>query len=381
VTLPLVTEMRIQLAPILRSWRTNSDSVYLRLRADVPVDVLARAVREAIPDQRGGEPVSTWPPVPVPGAVVLFVSYAESAAALDAFLADLAARLTDAVGPGAIDTFRPVFSPVDRPGTDFFATAVVLSPRIAEPGRVDAATARPSREDVVPEELDAVVRQALEWCHVPGGRHFVRLGVTSLRAEPEQWAALLRTGLEDPHASSAVTSTDWPRTARQVVVTPDGQVVVLFGSGEGFDAPGAALAEATALMRAAAPHVDHAFAFRTTRSLPDAPVLLQWAWPRLPDLGPGQLDDLRRLVGPRTYDAFGLQMLSTAAVDSLAGSLHAFARRRVDDRLTLLVHDEAERWFAGGNPSADDLAPARAELRPLLLTARDLERERARQLP
>jgi hypothetical protein len=370
VTLPLVTEMRIQLAPILRSWRTNSDSVYLRLRADVPVDALAEAVREAIPDQRGGEPVSTWPPVPVRGAVVLFVSFAESAAALEAFLAELAGRLPERIGAGVIDTFRPVFSPVERPGTDFFATAVVLSPRITE---TRAAAARPVRDDVVPEALDAVVRQALEWCAVPGGRHFARLGVTSLRAGHNQWADLVRIGLRDPHTSSAVTSADWPRTARQVIVTLDGQVVLLFGSGEDFDPPEAAIAEAIALMQAASSHVDHAFAFRTTRSLPDAPVLLQWAWPRLPDLRPGQLRALRRLVGRRTYDAFGVQLLPAKTLDAIAGPLTAFARRPVDDRLTLLVHREAERWFAGGNPSPEELAPARAELAPILLSARDLE--------
>jgi hypothetical protein len=362
--------MRIQLATILRTLRNNSDSVHLRLRADVPADVLAEAVREAIPEQVGGEPVSTWPPMPVPGAVVLFVSFAESGAALETFLADLSARLPDSVGPGVIDTFRPVYSPVDRPGTDYFATAVVLSPRISE---TPAAAARPTRDDVVPEALDAVLRQALEWCLVPGGAHFVRLGVTSLRAEPQQWDALLRSGFRDPHASSAVTSADWPRIARQVIVTLDGQVVLLFGSGEGFDAPEAALAEAGALMRAAAPHVDHAFAFRTTRSLPDAPTLLQYAWPPLPDLRAGQLRRLRRLVGPRTYDAFGLQLLSTEALE-VVGPLTAFTRRPVDDRLTLLVHDEAERWFAGGKPSAEELESARAELAPILLTAGDLER-------
>lgn len=367
-----VTEMRIQFAPIRRMLRNNSDSVYVRLRADVPVEVLAEAVRDAIPEWVSGEPVSTWAPVPLPGAVVLYVSFAESAAALEAFLTGLAERLTDAVGSGVIDTFRPEFPPVPRPGTDYFATAVVLSPRVTEPGRVTAWPARPARKDVVPGELDAVVRQALEWCLVPGGRHFVGLGMTSLRAEPEQWAALLRTGLEDPHVSSSVTSTDWPRTARQVFVTPDGQVVALFGSGERFDVPEAALAEATALMRAAAPHVEHAFAFRTTRSLPDAAMLLQWAWPPLPDLLPDQLRSLRRLVGRRTYDAFGLQLLSTEALEAV-GPLTGFARRPVDDRLTLLVHDEAERWFAEGNPSTDELAPARAVLAPILLTAHDLE--------
>jgi hypothetical protein len=365
--------MRIQLAPILRTLRNNSDSVHLRLRADVPVDVLAEAVREAIPEQVGGEPVSTWPPMPVPGAVVLYVSFAESGAALETFLADLAARLPDSIGRGVIDTFRPVYSPVDRPGTDYFATAVVLSPRITE---TPAVAARPTREDVVPEALDAVLRQALEWCLVPGGAHFVRLGVTSLRAEPAQWAALLRSGQEDPHVSSVVTSVDWPRTARQVIATPDGQIVLLFGSGEGFEAPEAALAEAGALMRAAAPHVDHAFAFRSTRSLPDAPTLLQWAWPPLPDMRAGQLGRLRRLVGPRTYDAFGLQLLSRKALEAI-GPLTAFARRPVDDRVTLLVHDEAERWFAEGNPSSEELEFARAELAPILLCARDLERQRS----
>jgi hypothetical protein len=339
-------------------------------------------VRDALPDGAATSPVGVWPPVvAVRDSVLLDVSYADSQADLQAFLRRLADRVAAVADSVVVDTFGSAYPPINYPGTDFFATAVVMSLRLSDAAR--AATAeRPvySRADVVPQALDAVAQRALDWVGLPTGRRFARLGMVSVQVSQEEQAALLQTGLRNDDTSLDITTADWPRAARRVNFTPYGQVIFLFGSGEGYDPAATAIEQAVALMQANAEWVDYAFVVRSTRALLSPDTLLQWCWPRLPEIN-YDFRWYRRLEGLRTYDAFGVQMLPTATVDALGTEPEGFTRRPAGEDATLLIHADAERWFATGNPTAEDLAPAREALRPILMTQGDHLQERPRFLP
>jgi hypothetical protein len=369
---------RVDLAKILRSFRRNEGSVYLRIRAHGEAEHLAEVVRSGLPPGAADDPVGTWPPVPVAaGTVVLYVSYADSEPQLEGFLQNMAEHVSAAAGECRVDTFRPAFPPVARPGTEFFCTVVALSLRLTSSGR-EPGTGRErySRTDVVPEAISAMADLVVPWCRAAGGQSFVGIGMTGLEVSGHDLDAVLRPALRDPEALVSVTCTDWPRAARQVSFTPDGRVLFLFGRAERYDEPDAAIHEALTLMRAAADVVEYGYALRGTRALPTPDQYLSWDWPPMPEVRAGQINWLRRIEGTKTYDAFGMQLLPSAAAATLPKVLSSYDRQTLGYDATVLIHREAARWFADRRPPEQDLAAARAELRPLLLTATDVQHER-----
>lgn len=282
--------------------------------------------------------------------------------------ADLLKRLSEAM---AAERIGGSLRPIPRISSPVISSDAPLFGIVA--GMTTAGHADPVRPAVwiaAAGAMEALIETALDWCTLPGGTHYIHVGLANVTCTVEQRRGLLTTGLSSESATS-LTCAAGAEEIRNVVFGYEG--TVYFGRLDPQYAWKSALPDLTDVVTSLADHLQYAAIRRSRLQKALWSDFMDHWWPQRAYLAYGRSQG-RFVADTCCSDAFGAQLLGPG--HKLPPLSEKWRSRPVGSRSTLLIHTDAMAWFDGGSedgyksvlPEPTTLEHARLELAPLLLT-------------
>ncbi len=183
----MTAQVTVKESAIVREWTSaRDDSLFLLISSPTMdrallldrVNSISENVRESV-----GFAIGLATGSPVPRGIALYVDFCDERSHLTQSLALLAEGLEREGISATIGPFRIQYSPLDDPMYMIPATIAAVSVR----GHVErGATSGKDSWRASETDLGAVVDFAMDWCAVPGGKNFVRVGMSQSRVDLDQ---------------------------------------------------------------------------------------------------------------------------------------------------------------------------------------------------